>query len=371
MRNTSLPPADSLLRGLPREGEPAVVHALRLALGRNDDFRVDAKRRREGAGASVLEAPGQGVSPTTDLWPTAIRATTAPQLAGGVVRGKATVIVGPSASGWWRHDATARKKRPRDTATTGQVLVGSKIACTEDIHDNLGLLRQWRPDPSLCVGIVVVGRRSRTMVAVVYLDDAVCPRRESLPREGLRRIRTDFVRTTRQVAEHLTSGSLPPFPRSEPTERPDRAATAISLGRVALLVDRSPFARVVPTTYFEFLKDSETARAGPDHGRVGPAAAPSGGGAARVGARVGRGAAVGQPGPAAGPLRSALAASLEPTRSGLPYRVLSEMLRIMRVVDIFTRATTEAPGGVGDARTIVGPRIIGQVCMHGRPAHWS
>ena len=370
---------ESLLRVLPQKGEPPVVHALRRALGGNDDFRVDAigpsgpwiaglqtlvdsQRQRAEVEAPALEALRRGIPPTIDLWPMATPATTVTQITDGLTRGKTAIIVGPSTSEWLLYDAMNNKKRSIDKATTEQVLIGSKVGFTEDLNDNLGLLRQWLPDVSLRVRIVTIGRRSRTRVAVAYLCDVVRPGLVPLVVEGLRRIRTDFIRTSQQVVEYLTAGSLTPFPLNEPTERPDRAATAISQGRVVLLVDKTPFAQVVPATYFELLKDDETA-----------APSPITTGFVRLLRQVGVVLSVSAPGLAVAllsvnpePLQPALAASLEATRSGLPYPVFTEMLIMMLIVDIFTQATTEAPGTVGNALTIVGTLIIGQVSVQAR-----
>ncbi|NLV87994.1 MAG: spore germination protein, partial [Tissierellia bacterium] len=50
---------------------------------------------------------------------------------------------------------------------------------------------------------------------------------------------------------------LSPFPQIESTERPDAVAASLYEGRVALIVDNSPFALILPATFGTLLQSSE------------------------------------------------------------------------------------------------------------------
>ena len=47
-----------------------------------------------------------------------------------------------------------------------------------------------------------------------------------------------------------------PFPKVRYTERPDSAAACIAEGSIIVLVDNSPAAMIIPTSFFEFLQDT-------------------------------------------------------------------------------------------------------------------
>lgn len=60
------------------------------------------------------------------------------------------------------------------------------------------------------------------------------------------------------ILEHLIEDSyLSPFPQIENTERPDSVAASLYEGRVALIVDTSPFALLIPATIGTLLQSSE------------------------------------------------------------------------------------------------------------------
>ena len=350
-------------------------------LGGNDDFCV-AAAGPDGSGPWLLYlrslvAPKrlweEILAPLTaalragerlnSLWPTAQHAETAAEAAEGILRGSTAIVFGPSmAEGCILYDVAHHPGRAVEQPKTEQVIVGPKEAFVEGLDTNLALLRAWFPDTSLRVEIVRVGRRSQSRIAVTYLQDVVRSGLVPAVLDGLRRIRTDSVRTDWQVAEYLTSGSLTPFPLAESTERPDKVAEALADGRVAVFTEHSPFPFLLPTTVFEFQTDAEAALPGPLVTAF-----------IRSLRHLGTFLAVTMPGLVVsllsanpGPLKPELAHTLSLTRIGLPYPVFPEILVMMIIVDVFNEATAQAPGGVGNALAIVGTLIIGQISVAAR-----
>jgi len=372
---------DGVLRVLPQADEPALVRQIRMQLGSSDDFQTQAVPGRTGLwllylatlvdgerlwaeiGSPLEEGIRRGEKDLGSLWPTAKRASTATEAAEGILGGRVAIVFGPAdGGGCILHDIARQPGRAVQPPKTEEVIVGPKEAFVESLDTNLALLRGWLPDTTLRVEIVRVGRRGRARIAVTYLTDLVRPGLVPLVLDGLRRIRTDFVRTDWQLAEYLTAGSLTPFPLAEPTERPDKVAQALSDGRVAVFFEHSPFPFLIPTTLFEFQTDSEAALPGPAVTTF-----------ARALRYLGTFLAVVSPGLVVallsanpGPLRPELAHTLALTRVGLPYPVFPEMFLMMIVVDIFNEATAQAPGGVGNALSIVGTLIIGQISVRAR-----
>lgn len=372
---------EGVLRVLPNPGEPELVRHIRMQLGGNDDFQaqvvpgrpglwilylatlVDGGRLWEEVANPLIQGIRRRDEDLSSLWPTGRRIWTATMAAEGILAGGAIIVFGPmDGGGCVLHDVARRAARAVGPPKTEEVIVGPKEAFVEDLDTNLALLRGWLPDTTLRVEIVRVGRRSRSRVAVTYLTDVVRPGLVPLLIAGLRRIRTDFIRTDWELAEYLTAGSLTPFPLAEPTERPDKVAQALANGRVAVFFEHSPFPFLVPTTLFEFQTDSEAALPGPVVT-----------GFVRTLRHAGTFLAVAAPGLVVallsanpGPLRPELAHTLALTRVGLPYPVFPEMFLMMVVVDIFNEATAQAPGGVGNALSIVGTLIIGQISVRAR-----
>lgn len=136
-------------------------------------------------------------------------------------------------------------------------LQGPKDAFTETIRTNTALIRRRIRDKSLKVRQMQVGRRSKTDIALIYLDDVV---RKSLLSEVLERIAgidIDAVQDSGYIEQLIEDDKRTPFPQTQITERPDKAASAVLEGRIAIAVDNSPFMLLVPATFNIFFQSSE------------------------------------------------------------------------------------------------------------------
>lgn len=248
--------------------------------------------------------------------------------------------------------------------TTEQTILGPKEAFTEDIDSNLGAIRHRLKDDQLRIQVQLVGRRSRTKVALIFLADVAQPELVEGTRAGLAAIETDFIRNSNDIQEYLFNRTWTTIPLSEQTERVDRAAAGIAGGRVCLLVDGSPFSLLAPTTFFENLKDSEAALPGPINVAF-----------VRFLRMLGILASLGAGGlytalltADAQVLPTPLAIAVANSRNGVPYPVLTEALIMLLIVDVFSEATAQAPGGIGNTLSIVGTLIIGQMAVQARLA---
>ena len=66
-------------------------------------------------------------------------------------------------------------KRTPSEPTNESAVRGPRDGFIEDIYDNLSLIRRRLPDPHLKADETIIGRRSQTKVAVVYLEDVANP----------------------------------------------------------------------------------------------------------------------------------------------------------------------------------------------------
>ncbi len=142
-------------------------------------------------------------------------------------------------------------------AKTEAVVFGSKEAFSENIRTNTVLIRRRIRDVNLKVKQLVVGKRSKTDIALMYLDDIV--RKEILEEvmEKINAIDIDAILDIGYIEQFIEDSDASPFPQLETTERPDKAASAILEGRIAIVVDNSPFVLIVPSTMNVFFQSSE------------------------------------------------------------------------------------------------------------------
>jgi Bacillus/Clostridium GerA spore germination protein. len=142
-------------------------------------------------------------------------------------------------------------------AEVEKVLRGSQEGFSDAVKVNTALIRKRIRDAKLKVKEQQIGVRSRTTLALLYMDDLVEPALLNEIRERLNSFKVDGVLDI-GILEQLTEKSwYSPFPQFQYTERPDKAAMAILEGKVVMLSDNSPSALILPTSYNNFFQTSD------------------------------------------------------------------------------------------------------------------
>ncbi|HLS89072.1 MAG TPA: spore germination protein, partial [Sphingobacteriaceae bacterium] len=223
--------------------------------------------------------------------------------------------------------------------TTEVALLAPKEGFVESAEVNLALIRRRLATDKLRVKNFQVGRISKTRVCVLYLDGLTDPSMVRKICQGIQHIDVDFVRGANDIEEILVGAAMTPFPLGERTERTDRVVTSLVEGRVAVVVDGTPFTLVLPTTLPELQRDAEVfipgslgstfvrmlRMAGLMLGTLAPAAYVS---LLGVSPEV---------------LPPDLVVNVAVSRAGVPYSVLFEMLLFNFVLDVVIEATQQAP----------------------------
>ncbi|MCW6074707.1 spore germination protein [Clostridium sporogenes] len=125
---------------------------------------------------------------------------------------------------------------------------GSRDGFTETIRFNTALVRRRIKDTRLKIEPKKLGVRSKTDVFIMYIEDIV--NRDVLNNlyDRLEKIKIDAILGSGYVEHFIEDNKWSLFPTTKSTERPDVVASALYEGKVAILVDNSPFAIIVPTT---------------------------------------------------------------------------------------------------------------------------
>ncbi len=141
-----------------------------------------------------------------------------------------------------------------------KVLRGPRDGFTETLLFNTALVRRRLRDPKLRAEVIPVGRRSRTDVALLYIEDVTNPHLVADIRERVRQIRVDGLPMAEKTLEEFLTGRRKwwnPFPVVRYSERPDVVASHLLEGHVVLLVDTSPVAMILPVTFFHHVQHAE------------------------------------------------------------------------------------------------------------------
>lgn len=128
---------------------------------------------------------------------------------------------------------------------------GSREGFVEPVRINMTMIRRRIKSPKLKFEMMTAGSQSRTDICLVYMTD---------------RVSEDFVNQTRLRLQQLPmdiileSSYLQPFLEKKPysffsgigtTERPDTLCAKVAEGRIAVLVDGTPFALILPYLFHE------------------------------------------------------------------------------------------------------------------------
>jgi len=141
--------------------------------------------------------------------------------------------------------------------TTQTVVRGPKDCFTESIATNISLVRRRISSPNLWLETMRIGEETQTTVGIMYMKGIVTDGLIQEVKERLNRIKIDMILDSGQIEEFIEDQPSSPFPTVYNTERPDSVAANLMEGRIAILVNGSPFALVVPTLFVQFFQSPD------------------------------------------------------------------------------------------------------------------
>lgn len=246
------------------------------------------------------------------------------------------------------------------TSETEVSVRGSKESFSEGFAINRALLRRRIKDTNFKIKQVKVGIRTKTEVAICYLEDVAKPEIVADIEKRLKEFVIDGIFDSGMLEQLTERNYYSPFPEFQSTERPDKAASAILEGRVVILVDNSPFALILPTTLNSFFQAPDDA-----YNRWEVATF------TRILRYLGAFLSMALPGFYvavinfnAELLSPAMALSFAAARSGVPFSVLFEVIIMEIAFQMLLEAGIRLPGPMGGTLGIVGGLIIGDAAVN-------
>lgn len=171
----------------------------------------------------------------------------------GILYGKTAIFLAGSnraivaeTSGWEK-----RGIQPPETEVNIQ---GPQEGFVEAISVNITQIRRRIRDSHLRFDNLHLGTRTHTAVSVAYIDGLADPGIVAEVKKRLQAIKIDGIQSSQAVMEFLKDQRLTLFPTLLKTERPAKVAACLLEGRVAILVDGTPFVILAPITFAMFLQ---------------------------------------------------------------------------------------------------------------------
>lgn len=243
--------------------------------------------------------------------------------------------------------------------TTESIVRGPKEAFTETLRTNTALIRRKIKDPNLWMETRRIGRVTITDVTVMYIKGIASDKVVEEVRRRLDSIDIDGILESGYIEELIQDETYTPFPTVYNSERPDVIAAELLEGKVAILVDGTPFVLIVPALFVSFLHSAEDYYHRWDVSTL---------------VRILRylGVFIALLGPSLyvaittyhqEMLPTQLLISLAAQREGIPFPAFIEAISMEIAFEILREAGLRMPRTIGPAVSIVGTLVIGQAAV--------
>jgi len=137
------------------------------------------------------------------------------------------------------------------------VIRGARDAFSEGFRVNTTLIRRRINDSRLKLEQSQAGKRTNTSIGIMYMEDLVRPHILSKVKKRVKDIDIDAILDSGYVEQLIEESWSSPFPQAQATERPDKVAAALLEGRIAIVVDNTPFVLIVPATLDTFFQSPD------------------------------------------------------------------------------------------------------------------
>ncbi|MDR4947558.1 spore germination protein [Neobacillus cucumis] len=154
-------------------------------------------------------------------------------------------------------DAKGGQRRGVSEPETESVVRGPREGMTESLRVNTALVRQKIRSNRLKAIAKDVGEETKTGIAIMYIDGLVSPELLKEVQARIDRIKIDGVLESGYIEELIEDNPWSLFPQIQNSERPDTIAANLLEGRVAIIIDGTPLALIMPSTFWQFLQASE------------------------------------------------------------------------------------------------------------------
>lgn len=240
-----------------------------------------------------------------------------------------------------------------------QSIYGPQEAFAEMFRNNTALIRKILKTEKLICESVSIGTISKTPGVIMYISDIVNDSLLNEVRNRIGSITVDYVISIEEIAMMIEDKPYMITNQILSTERPDRTARALTEGRVALLINGSPHALIMPTNAFELTHTASDAYLRFPYANM-----------SRIIRYLAMLFSILLPGLYISVtlfhhemLPTDLLYSISVSRENVPFPSILEILLMETAFEIIREAGIRMPGPIGSTLSIVGGLILGQAAV--------
>ena len=150
-------------------------------------------------------------------------------------------------------EAKGNLTRNITTTTVQESVNGPKDAFCKNYQLNIGLIKRRIKTNTLKTENVIVGRKTKTQVGILYLEDVTDINLVNYVKERLLKSDIDGVVDSTEVAHLIDGENKTVFPTMYSSERPDAASSSLLDGKIVIVVDTATFVLIAPAFFIDFI----------------------------------------------------------------------------------------------------------------------
>lgn len=290
-----------------------------------------------------------------------IASTKLDELIGAVVGGK-TVFVLDGCAGALNINAQGWETRAIEEPATEKAIRGPREGFNESLLTNLTLIRRRVQNSDLKFVFTDIGTRSKTQTCICYMESLASPDILKELQGRLARVEIDHLLDTGYLAELIRDEPYSPFEMIGSTERPDSVVGKIMEGRIAVLIEGSPFALTLPYVFVENFQASEDYYINYTFATFN-----------RLLRVLGAFLSISIPAVYVALVTysqemvpTLLLLSIATARLSVPFPTIVEAVLMLTIFEILREAGARIPTSIGQAVSIVGALVLGQAAVDAR-----
>jgi len=256
-------------------------------------------------------------------------------------------------------DVKTWDRRGIDAPLTDAVIIGPHEGFNENFKINTALVRKIIRSENLLIENLLVGNQSNTPCAFMYMKNIANQKFVKELKQRITNIDVDYLYQVGELEQLIEDNTFSLLPQMLKTERPDKTAEALIEGKIAIILQGSPFALILPTTATELFTTPEDKYLRFPYSFF-----------VRCVRLLGISASVLLPAIYLSLVNfhhemipTELLFAIESTRESIPFSAALELIIMELSFDLIKEASIRVPSPIGSTLGIIGGLIIGQAAV--------
>ena len=256
-------------------------------------------------------------------------------------------------------DVKGFKQRNIEKPSNEMVIKGPHEAFVENIRTNTSLIRKIINNENLIIENISIGKITKTKCAVCYMQNIANPDLINEVKYRLNNLEVDSLLSAGELEQLIVDSNDLGIPQVLSTERPDKVSKFLLGGRVAIIINGTPYGLIVPAVLIDFLSSSEDSNLKVDFGNF-----------LRVLRIIAAFLTLLLPGLYIAItsfhqeiLPTSLLFSILASRANVPFPIIAEILLMEISFELIREAGLRVPSAIGSTIGIVGALVLGQAAV--------